>query len=186
MELGGLSADADVEAQYHPDMDHALEWCENVLLEEEDGTSIELVDFLQGVIAADRREARVADLADYFETSALKAGEVLAQRGDRADEVFIVRSGRLGAFLTYDDGYRLRLRSMTSGTVVGEPAFYAGGHRSADLIAETETEIYRIKLATLEELERTDHQLALMVHHLLGHSLVNKLFSATGIIESLR
>lgn len=186
MGMGGLSVGGEKGVPSYPDVDRALQRCEEDLLGGEHEAPIVLEDYLFKLIGETAGRQSIEELAAYFEHSLLQTDEVLARRGDPSDEVFIVKSGSLGAFLTYGDGKTQRLRSMTSGTVVGEPALYNGGRRTADLIAEEKTEIHRIKVKTIVNLERTDPQLALLVHHLLGHSLVNKLVSSTWIIDALR
>ena len=72
---------------------------------------------------------------------------------------------------------------MTSGAVVGEVALYLGGKRTADVIVEVPSVIWRLSLVTLKRLEREDSDLALQFHRLLAVTLSEKLVQANRLIK---
>ncbi len=63
-------------------------------------------------------------------------GEIIFEKGDPADEMFVVKSGEIEIRL----GDRL-LERVTSGGIFGEMAIIDGGDRSATAIAVTEAEL---------------------------------------------
>jgi CRP/FNR family cyclic AMP-dependent transcriptional regulator len=67
------------------------------------------------------------------ETRRFKAGEVIFKEGDRGEEFFVIRSGKVGVRL----GNRT-LEELGEGEIFGEMALIDAGPRSATVIAETD------------------------------------------------
>lgn len=84
-----------------------------------------------------------------FRITALQAGQYLMRAGDVADQVFILKSGRLKASLLKDDGETI-LGFVEPGEFVGEMAYLNGERRSADVIAEQLSELIAIPITQFE------------------------------------
>lgn len=69
---------------------------------------------------------------------------MLFQRGETADAVYAIVSGRVRIVSTSDDGKEVVLRILRSGDVFGELGLLAGGHRTATVIAAEATELVSI------------------------------------------
>jgi NTE family protein len=82
--------------------------------------------------------------AAEFDWFSLPGGQVLFRRGDLDDSLYIVLSGRLGAFLPNDQGKEVLVRQMTAGQTVGEMALLSGEPRSATVLALRDTELARL------------------------------------------
>ena len=65
-------------------------------------------------------------LAGELTWLSLPGGRCLFRRGDRDDSLYIVISGRLGAFLPNDEGQEMLVRQMVCGETVGEMAMLSG------------------------------------------------------------
>jgi CRP-like cAMP-binding protein len=130
-------------------------------------------------------EPRISELASCFTTKEVSAGTYLQRRGDRSDDVYLVGKGRVCACLPMPNGRELRLRSMTSGSIIGEAAFYSGETRTADLRVEQDAVIHCLSRTVLDDLNQTDLGLSLALHQLLGGSLVEKLASANALINTM-
>ncbi len=89
----------------------------------------------------------VASQLDWF---GLPGGQVLFNRGDSEDSLYIVLSGRLGAFLPDDYGNEVLVRQMTAGETVGEMALLSGLPRSATVAALRDSELVRLSKAEFE------------------------------------
>jgi NTE family protein len=83
----------------------------------------------------------VASQLDWF---GLPGGQVLFNRGDNEDSLYIVLSGRLGAFLPDEYGNEVLVRQMTAGETVGEMALLSGLPRSATVAALRDSELVRL------------------------------------------
>jgi len=91
-------------------------------------------------------------LAEELGWLSLPGGRCLFRAGDRDDSLYIVISGRLGAFLPNEDGQEALVRQMVSGETVGELAMLSGEPRSASVYAMRDTELVRLSKASFERL----------------------------------
>lgn len=91
-------------------------------------------------------------LADELVWLSLPGGQCLFRAGDREDSLYIVISGRLGAFLPNDEGQEVLARQMVSGETVGEMAMLSGEPRSASVYAMRDTELVMLSKASFERL----------------------------------
>ena len=169
---GGVVAGAPA-LRFEPDLDHALQRCEDALL---DGAG-------PGAVApGDGGEATMpAGAAPYLERRELAAGELLIRQGDPSEDVYILESGRLSVERTAPDGTRMRLSTVRHG-VVGEVALYTGAERTADVVAESPSVVLRLSHAGLERMERDDPEVAAAFHRWLATMLAERL---TGSLRTL-
>jgi sulfate permease, SulP family len=168
-----------------PDLDRAVQWWEDGLLEREavaaDGPRslpALLRESLGLAVDAER-------LLPYLAPVELAAGEELMRQGETASDVFLLESGRLTAVHTRAGGDRVRLRTMTAGTVVGEVTMYLGTERSASVVADAPCRLYRISPDGLAAMERDEPELAAAVHRALARLLARRLVDALRTVEAL-
>ncbi|WP_455178337.1 SLC26A/SulP transporter family protein [Azospirillum melinis] len=186
----GLDPDRDPVLRRAPDLDHALESCEEALLAEGDGASGGAgpaggadAPLLRHLEAMTGPHPRLADAVAALDTLHLEPDEVLIRAGEAASDVFIIGRGRVKVQIALPDGRSLRLRTMTAGAVVGEIALLLGQTRGADVVVETPATIHRLTAATLARLEREDPELALVLHRILATTLAQKVTLANRLIE---
>ncbi|WP_042702848.1 cyclic nucleotide-binding domain-containing protein [Azospirillum sp. B506] len=182
----GLDPDRDPVLRRAPDLDHALEACEEALLAESGGgTGAAGVDapLLRHLEAMTGPHPRLADAVAALDTLHLEPEELLIRAGEAASDVFIIGRGRVKVQIALPDGRTLRLRTMTAGAVVGEIALLLGQTRGADVVVETPATIHRLTAATLARLEREDPELALVLHRILATTLAQKVTLANRLIE---
>jgi sulfate permease, SulP family len=174
---GGI-VPAEGVVRFEPDLDRALEHCEEGLLAD-----------LHRVAAPDAAGDPLAGLPDrlrgYFERETVPAGTVLIHQGAQADDLFVLASGRLQVEATSPEGTRMRLSSASSGVMVGEVAWYLGGQRTADVIAETECEVLRLSRASMERMEREEPELAVALHRRLAEGLAERTSDAMRVFDAL-
>ncbi|WP_199275892.1 SLC26A/SulP transporter family protein [Azospirillum humicireducens] len=178
----GLDPDRDPVLRRAPDLDHALESCEEALLAEtgRDGGDAPLLRHLEGMTGP---HPRLADAVAALDTLHMQPDELLIRAGEAASDIFIIGSGRVKVQITLPDGRPLRLRTMTAGAVVGEIALLLGQTRGADVVVEAPSTIHRLTAATLARLEREDPELALLLHRILATTLAQKVTLANRVIE---
>ncbi|PWC77695.1 hypothetical protein TSH64_25310 [Azospirillum sp. TSH64] len=180
----GLDPDRDPVLRRAPDLDHALESCEEALLAQSsaDGGGAD-APLLRHLEAMTGPHPRLADAVAALDTLHLEPDEVLIRAGEAASDVFIIGRGRVKVQIALPDGRSLRLRTMTAGAVVGEIALLLGQTRGADVVVETPATIHRLTAATLARLEREDPELALVLHRILATTLAQKVTLANRLIE---
>ena len=92
------------------------------------------------------------------------AGEVIVRRGDAADEMFVIRSGRVE--IRRDDGV---VAELGAGDFFGEMSLLESLPRDADAVALTDVELLVITQGALLVRLRRDPTFALeMLHRLSG------------------
>jgi NTE family protein len=91
----------------------------------------------------------IAGELDWF---SLPGGQLLFCQGDKGDSLYVVLSGRLGAFIRNDEGKEVLIRQMPKGETVGEMAVLSGEPRSATVLALRDTELVRLSKAAFDKL----------------------------------
>lgn len=155
--------------RFEPDLDHALQRCEDVLLEEAGP------DRVGGVGEGGRLPPH---LMPYLERRSLPEGSVLIRQGDPPDAMFVLESGRLRVELSTPEGARRRLSTVRPGVMVGEIALYTGVPRTADVIAETPCVVLGLSRASIERLEAEEPETAAALHRWLASTLAVRLTDA--------
>jgi SulP family sulfate permease len=182
---GGFSEAALPGLRVFADVDRAIQWCEDRLLEREAAAGDaprRLEDLLRDGLGLTVRAAR---LLPYLEPLELAAGEELFAQGEPSRDVYLLESGRLTAVLTLGSGEQVRLRTMAPGTVVGEVTLYLGTVRSAGVITEQPSRLYRLAADTLAAIERDEPELAAALHRALARLLAQRLTDAQRTMEAL-
>jgi len=151
--------------RFEPDLDRALQRCEEVLLAESAAP----------VASSDGLGGLPHHLRGYLERREVPEGTVLIRQGDPPDDLYVLESGRLLVEMETPEGTRMRLRSVHDGVVVGEVALYTGVPRTADVVAETPSVVLRLSRAALERLEAEEPQTAAAFHRWLATTLAERL-----------
>jgi len=105
----------------------------------------------------------------------LAPGAVLVRQGETTGDVFMLERGALSVFITTPQGERLRVRKQKPGSIVGEIAAYTGLARTADVVADIDSIVYRLPEARLAELQQTEPDLAAAWHLAMATALAEKL-----------
>jgi CRP-like cAMP-binding protein len=108
-------------------------------------------------------EARVKLIAYVAEAVRFAAGEVIVQRGDPADAVYVITEGEASASVTRTDGRPVLLRTMGPGSTFGETSVLARGQRTAAVTARSSLETLKFSAKVFLELLESNADLALRV-----------------------
>jgi glutaminase len=152
-----LSSEHERALAVFAELDLALEWCEDALLAAAGELSapgrVPLADheLLRGLTPEE-----VQRLVRFLRHRAFEAGTLVARKGERAGEVFLVTQGELSVMLDLPNGTRRRLATVSAGMVFGELAALDRGPRAADVRADTAVECYELAPGGLERLGQTD------------------------------
>jgi SulP family sulfate permease len=148
----GFSMNPGAHFRLAPDRDHALEWCENRLLDAalaEQAPDARLVDAL-----ALNGDTPFPRMLSYMERREVQTGDVVIEEGAPSSELFWIESGRVTAVLGQQDGSRIRLRSMTAGSVLGELGVFLEEPRTASVVADEPCILYCLSLESMERMVR--------------------------------
>ncbi|GAB4351251.1 MAG: SulP family inorganic anion transporter [Cyanophyceae cyanobacterium] len=182
----GCISDDDWVCRGFPELNRALEWCEDALLAEETlslGNNREAArELLRGGMGTDcvslwefLGEELRSRLMDYLQVVRLDYQELLFEQGDPPNGLYCLASGRVSVFLTLPDGSTKRLRKYTAGTILGELGLYQNAPRSASVVAECPTRLYYLSTQAFEQIEAESTVLASALHRYIVISIADRL-----------
>jgi SulP family sulfate permease len=125
-----------------PELDHALEWCENEIIGQHQGLEQEeanLRDWLTQILDSGDDAEELARCCQRIE---VEAGDIIVRAGDDADSMLFILDGRVGIMMANDAGRSTRLRSLGRYTTIGEMGLVSHVPRSATIQAETSSVLY--------------------------------------------
>jgi glutaminase len=169
-----------------PDLDAALEWCEEELLFRIRGESnpraipLELHELLHDLSPDER-----ARLSTHLEAVSAKAGSLIVRAGEPAAQIFLVTSGSLSVLLRAENQPDIRLSTLTAGMTFGEIAYIERSVRSADVRADSDVECLTLSFASLESLTDTDPQMHGKLLRNLMRVVVSRLRSSNAELAEL-
>lgn len=120
-----------------------------------------------------------------FPPEQVAAGTVILRQGDPADSLILLERGLLSARVAGPDGGSMRVASFLPETVVGEIGFYAGGLRTATVVAEHDSTIRRIATDDLGRLSERDPALARDLHAAIAAILAGRLTRTTALLQAM-
>ena len=184
--LGGLRATDWPSFRLFPDLDHALEWCEDLLLstgpreaaQHGAGLAGQLQDLWPPEVHTDR-------LMPYLERQEVPAGAYLIRQAENSESLYFIESGLVTVRLELGDSRFLRLRTMGAGTVVGEVGLFLGGKRTASVVAENACTVHRLTRGAFERMSQEDSGLALAFHRYVVCLLAERLTNTGNMLRSL-
>jgi SulP family sulfate permease len=182
MERGGLLQGQGANFSIHPTLDHALEWCENKLLENEKEQLT--VDIGKSILASlNRSFPGITRLTEFTERVEIQPGEYFIRQGESSNDLFYIESGLVTVEFETAKGEVMRLRSVKSGATLGEIALYLGGVRTASVKAEERSVIHRLSIENLRRMHKEDPALASVMHEWIARSLAERLAENNQMIE---
>ena len=169
------------------DLDRALEWTEDRLLERdrfEDAPELQLRDMsLFDGFDADE----IATLGAYVLRHELTHGDVVFKEGDAGDRVYLIARGSVSIKLQLaDEGRARRLATFVSGVFFGEMAMLESERRSADAFAKgAQVVLYSLGADEISLIAQEHPQLGVKLFRNLGRELATRLRITSGALRAL-
>jgi SulP family sulfate permease len=161
---------------FTPDLDHALQRCEDALLAEAPPDADAVLEV---------RGEMPLGLADSLRREELPEGTILLEQGAPPGDVFVLESGSLTVMTLTTAGTRVRLGTIRPGVVVGEIAMYTGVPRMADVMAATPVVVLRLTREALARMELEQPDVAAEVHRWLAETLAERLTDTQRAVGAL-
>jgi diguanylate cyclase (GGDEF)-like protein len=99
-------------------------------------------DFIAGLpIFKGMSGLEVNAVSAFLEPRRFSAGSTVFREGEMGQELFIVRYGRIGSYVTQSDGTRREVYEFSPGVLFGEMAIIEGAPRSATCYAKEDAEL---------------------------------------------
>ena len=177
-ELAALFRDHGIEdaltrGRIFRDLDRALEWCENKLLETLRSAApaaaernVEMLDILRDVDPADRAALQAALVRREY-----LSGETVFRQGHAGDALYIITRGTASAWLGDPEAEPRRLMTFSEGTFFGEMALLDREPRSATITADGPLVCYVLERPTFDRLAAAHPRAGLALLANLGREL---------------
>jgi sulfate permease, SulP family len=143
-----------------PELDRALEWCENELIAQHQGLAQEqasLRDWFTGILDS---EGDADALIRRCQRLEVEAGDIIVQAGDPADSMHFILDGRVGIMIPAEDDRTTRVRSLGRYTTIGEMGLVSQTPRSATIQAEVDSVLYVLNTHQFDAIKREDPALS--------------------------
>ena len=169
-----------------PELDHALEWCENEIIAQHRGLEQEEGDLLNWFtdILGNAKDAEY--LAHRCKRVEVLASDIIVRAGDPADSMLFILNGRVGIMVDTGDGNLTRVRSLGRYTTVGEMGLVAHQPRSATIKAEARSTLYVLQADALDEIMTTNAALGQKLLTYFMQVMAERLAFASRTIGVLR
>lgn len=122
----------------------------------------------------------IGDLAETLELLSLEKNEVLFNKGDQGDALFIVQSGQLKMVIENQDGNEVVLNQVGKGAIIGEMSLIDQNTRSAGVVALDKVELLKLSEENFMRIFNDQPVMGLQI----SRALITRLRFATTYIEN--
>ena len=169
-----------------PELDHALEWCENEIIAQHQGLEGEeasLRDWFTQILGT---EDDAAELMHRCQRIEVEAGETIVRAGEAADSMHFILDGRVGIMIPADEGRTTRVRSLGRYTTIGEMGLVSHAPRSATIQAEVASILYVLSADQFEGIKSENPALGQKLLTYFVSVMAERLTFANRMIAVLR
>jgi sulfate permease, SulP family len=167
------------------DLDHALEFCEESIIEAHrpDEAGFSLHGWLADALGSTEYADRLTKCCTRLE---LQPGQDVVRQGERSESMHFILKGRVGIFVSTDDGREVRVRSLGRHTTTGEMGLITGRRRSATIRAEVASTLYELPLDAYRQIILQEPMLGQALLRLAMEMMVERLSFANRAIGALQ
>ena len=167
----------DRRALIFAERNEALEWVEDRILEDARlERALEAALNLREIeLFKERKEETLAALESAMEPRSFPAGARIFARGERSDELFLIRKGLVRIVLPLDGARSHHLATFGRGDFFGEMSFLDAQPRSADAVAFTDTDVFVLSRQRFDTVAGEHKKLGMQVLEALARSLAVRL-----------
>ena len=158
-----------IRKQLFPGQDTAF-----VELASQRGASVEPVELRQFSIFSGLSNAQLEALSHFGQLQEVDAGVMLIRKGDPADALYFLLSGEVRAriMVGLED---TTLGKIPAGDFFGEVAMFTQGSRSADVVTETPSRLFRLSSQAFQLLIREEAGIAAVILFALCRTMANRI-----------
>lgn len=166
----------------------ALEWIEDRILAEArvDRPAEKLLDLSEMDLFEGRKPETLDALQACMDHRSYTAGEKIFARGDEGDQLFLIRRGEVRIVLPLKGGQSYHVATFARGAFFGEMTFLDRERRSADAIAQTDTEMLVLSRERFDALAPEHKKLALNLLEGLARTVSLRLRRADRELRALQ
>jgi SulP family sulfate permease len=171
--------------QIFHDLDHAVEWCENQILEtipQRRRRSLPLALQLDALLT---KTEHIPVFMGYLEKLDVEVGQVLFKPGDPSDCLYLIEIGQVTLFLPSEKSQICRLQSLGVGNLVGEMDFYLNLPRQTSAVVEQPSTLYRLSKTAAHHMQQENPEVAATFQEFVIRLLSDRLASTYKEVNSL-
>jgi SulP family sulfate permease len=168
-----------------PELDRALEWCENEIISQHQDRAQEVADLKGWFAKIVGSEEDAAELIRRCERLEVAAHDIIVRVGEPADSMHFILDGRVGVMISHDHGGMSRVRSLGRYTTIGEMGLVLKP-RSATIQAELESVLYVLRNEQFEAVKRDNPLLGQRLLTYFVSVMAERLHYANRMIGVLR
>jgi len=185
LQLGGLFGGKSRHRAF-ADLNLALAWCEDSLVAKANlGTQKDLASFESWLQHQLGTAVRAADLVGYLERKDADGPQILYREGEPADTVDLVAAGNLAIDIAIENGESLRVRHITTHTVLGEMGFFRHSVRSATVSSDGPATIFTMSRTNFERMRKERPDLASAFDEFILRVLADRIDFANRTVAAL-
>lgn len=200
-ELAGLKSSVYKSIHHFDDLDHAIEWCEDLIAEQETrkieqakmkgGKSFDGLfqaaysDMMAALEIQVMFETLIERMKGYLEKMEVSTGHHLYRQNEITSDVYFISRGRVTLSRKNREDIPLRIRTLGPWTITGEIGAYLGYHAPYDARVEKEGLIYKLTAENRKKLETEDPSLAAQLQKLIITMLGVQLMKTTQTVENI-
>jgi SulP family sulfate permease len=168
-----------------PDLDHALEWCEDhtIAIFEGVGLAARPKTLKQELAAV--MPAHAGTLMQYLVCEEAEASHYLVRQGESPGGMIFIEKGQVSVQLEPVGKDPIRLRKMNAGTVVGEISTYLSIPASASVVTSQASTLYTLRLDALAKMERDHPEVASAFHRFMVRVVAERVAQTTDTLQKL-
>jgi SulP family sulfate permease len=170
-----------------PELDHALEWCENEIIAQHQGLEQEeasLRDWFTQILGTEHDAAELIRRCQRIEVD---ESEIIVRAGEAADSMHFILDGRVGIMIPAGEGGgTTRVRSLGRYTTIGEMGLVSRAPRSATIQAEVASILYVLSVEQFEAIKADDPALGQKLLTYFISVMAERLTFANRMIAVLR
>lgn len=102
-----------------------------------------------------------------------KKDEIIYFQDDKADNFYLIKSGRVRVFLISPEGTELTIEILRQGKLFGESSYFSYGSRLTSVSSATDVELISVSLSDLYPYLTNNPELMIQMFHLMSLSIQN-------------
>jgi CRP-like cAMP-binding protein len=136
-------------------------------------------------ILGEMSQVQLSAFSEYGEVLEFAEGQEIIGQGKRADALYLLLDGKVGAYVTDPQGNQVHLRTIETGGNFGEIGLLQAGTRTANIRAMTRCTVFRLDSTAFRQVLQ-DLELAVPLLHGLSRSLAIRLADITSRLSEAR
>jgi len=185
LEKSSILRPDDEVIQNYPDVDYAVEYCEDQILFDETITSASIPTIRGQLREVFPRKIKINDFMKYLDEQIVEGGVTLIEDDTPPKGLYLIERGQVTVLIELESGELIRIRTMSSGTVVGEIGVYLNVNATATVVTDMPCILYFLSLKSLKKMEADEPLMAAAFHKYMMTFTSKRLVHTNATVQAL-